>query len=43
MDDTANGETVRGGNRGRVFAIGPFVRYHVDPNWGLTLKWQTES
>jgi hypothetical protein len=42
-DDTLSGQTVPGGNRGRVFAIGPFVRYHVDPNWGITFKWQIES
>ena len=42
-NDTVNGNAVPGGNKGRAFAIGPFVRYHVDPNWGITLKWQIES
>ena len=42
-DDTVSGNSVPGGNRGRVFAIGPFIRYHEDPNWGVTFKWQIES
>jgi hypothetical protein len=42
-DDTVNGTAVPGGNRGRAWAIGPFIRYHVDPTWGVTLKWQIES
>jgi hypothetical protein len=42
-DDTVDGATVPGGNRGRAFAIGPFIRYHEDPNWSLTLKWSIES
>ena len=41
--DTINGNDVPGGNKGRAFAIGPFVRYHVDPTWGITFKWQIES
>jgi hypothetical protein len=32
-DDTVNGNAVLGGNRGRAFAIGPYIRYHEDPNW----------
>jgi hypothetical protein len=41
-DDTLNGSTVPGGNRGRAFAIGPYLRYG-DANWGITFKWQIES
>lgn len=42
-DDTLNGQAVVGGNRGRVFGFGPFVRYHPEKNWGLVLKWQHEA
>ena len=42
-DDTLNGVAVPGGNRGRAFGIGPFVRYQSDSNWGATLKWQHEA
>src|SRR4030095_262546 len=41
--DTLNGSEVPGGNKGRAFAIGPFIRYHEDPTWGITFKWQIES
>jgi hypothetical protein len=30
------------GNRGRAFAIGPYVRYH-EGYWGIAFKWQNES
>ena len=39
----ADGSVFADGNKGRAFAIGPFVRYHVDPDWGITFKWQIES
>jgi hypothetical protein len=43
-DDEVNGVTVSGGNRGRVVAIGPFIRYHpLSEEWGVTLKWQIEA
>ena len=42
-DDTVNGNVVADGNKGRVFAIGPFIRYHPSNDWGITLKWQIES
>jgi hypothetical protein len=42
-DDRQNGQVVPGGNRGQAVAIGPFVRYHPSPDWGVTLKWQHES
>ena len=41
-DDELNGTAVPGGNRGRVFAIGPYIRYH-EGYWGVTFKWQNES
>jgi hypothetical protein len=41
-DDSINGVAVPGGNRGRVFATGPFLRYQPDAPWGMTLKWQHE-
>ncbi|MBC5765137.1 SphA family protein [Ramlibacter albus] len=41
-DDKVNDVGVPGGNRGRVFGIGPYLRYHED-NWGVTLKWQREE
>jgi hypothetical protein len=42
-DDTVNGAAIPGGNRGRVFAAGPYVRYQPAPAWGLTFKWQHET
>jgi hypothetical protein len=42
-DDVVNGSSVPGGNRGRVFGIGPYLRYHNGPWWGFTFKWQTET
>ena len=42
-DDKQNGQVVGDGNRGRVASMGPFVRYHPSPNWGITLKWQHEG
>lgn len=41
-DDKVNGNAVPGGNRGRAFAIGPYIRYH-EGYWGITFKWQHES
>ena len=41
-DDKVNGNTVPGGNRGRAFGIGPYIRYH-EGYWGITFKWQNES
>jgi hypothetical protein len=43
LDDKVNGVAIPGGNRGRVFAIGPYVRYAAEGPWGVTLKWQRES
>jgi hypothetical protein len=31
------------GNRGQVVAIGPFLRYFVGKDWGVTLKWLIEG
>ena len=42
-DDKINGTVVGDGNRGQVVAIGPFIRYHGIPNWGITFKWQIED
>lgn len=42
-DDTLNGARFGDGNRGRVNAIGPFVRYSPGKEWGVTLKWQIEG
>ena len=42
-DDELNGTGVPGGNRGRALAIGPYVRYHPSRDFGVTLKWQSES
>ena len=41
-DDEVNGTAVPGGNRGRAFGIGPYIRYH-EGYWGITFKWQIES
>jgi hypothetical protein len=41
-DDTLNGSTVNNGFRGRVFAIGPQVRFDITPSSGIVLKWQHE-
>lgn len=38
-----NGVDVPGGNRGRVVAFGPFVRYPSGKDWGITFKWQWET
>lgn len=43
MDDEQNGRVVGDGNRGQVVAVGPFLRYHPNENWGITLKWQHEE
>src|SRR5262249_34570175 len=40
--DTQNGSEIPGGNQGRAFAIGPYVRYK-ERTWGVALKWQNES
>ena len=40
-DDERDGQRVADGNRGRVAAIGPFVRFH-GRGWGVVLKWQAE-
>ena len=42
-DDKQNGQVVADGNRGQVAAIGPYIRYHPSPDWGITLKWQHET
>jgi hypothetical protein len=42
-DDSQNGQTIAGGNRGRAFALGPFIRYRPANNWGVVLKWQHET
>lgn len=41
-DDTVNGRRFRDGNRGRVFAIGPQIRYQIGRRGGIVLKWQNE-
>lgn len=40
-DDAQNGARVGDGNRGRVFAVGPQVRYDIG-HGGLLAKWQHE-
>jgi len=40
-DDRVNGNPVPGGNRGRAFAVGPYIRYHTGYG-GITFKWQNE-
>ena len=40
-DDRLNGAVVGDGNRGQA-GIGPFVRYHPSPDWGITFKWQRD-
>lgn len=42
-DDSQNGQTIVGGNRGQAFAIGPFLRYWPNNDWGITFKWQPET
>ena len=42
-DDQLNGKDVPGGNKGQVLGIGPYVRYHPSKDWGITLKWLTET
>jgi hypothetical protein len=42
-DDKQNGAVVGDGNRGRTVGIGPFIRYDPSKDWGITLKWQTET
>ena len=41
-DDKQSGVTVGDGNRGKAFAIGPFLR-HSGKGWGVLLKWQREA
>ncbi len=44
-DDIQNSVTVANGNRGRVFAIGPQIRYDFPfkyPTGGIIFKWQKE-
>ncbi|EJN23328.1 protein involved in meta-pathway of phenol degradation [Pseudomonas sp. GM78] len=41
-DDRQDGETIKN-NKGKVFAIGPSVKYTSDKGWFLTAKWQQES
>lgn len=42
-DDKVHGQVVGDGNKGQAVAIGPFVRYHPSPNFGITFKWQYET
>lgn len=43
-DDTQRGVRVApDGNRGRVVAIGPFLRWYTNDGMGVTVKWQIES
>ena len=42
-DDKVNGRTVGDGNEGQAVAVGPFVRYGPNRNWGAMLKWQYET
>lgn len=43
-DDLLNGVRVPpDGNRGRVTAAGPFVRYFIGNDFGITFKWQAEQ
>ena len=42
-NDKQNGQVVGDGRRGQVVAIGPFIRYHPSKDFGVTLKWQSES
>ncbi|MBL8360737.1 MAG: transporter [Rubrivivax sp.] len=43
-DDTLRGIRVApDGNRGRVAATGPFLRWYTSDGMGITLKWQVES
>ena len=41
--DKVDGRTVGDGNRGQAVAVGPFVRYGPNRNWGTMLKWQYET
>jgi hypothetical protein len=41
-DDRQDGDTIKD-NKGKVFAIGPSVKYTSDKGWFLTAKWQQES
>ncbi|MCX4163626.1 MULTISPECIES: transporter [Paraburkholderia] len=41
-DDTLNGNVVEDGFRGRVFAIGPQIRFNITPTSGVVFKWQHE-
>jgi hypothetical protein len=40
-DDSIHGTRVPGGNRGRVFSVGPQALYHIGPG-GLLVKWEHE-
>ena len=41
-NDSQNGQTIAGGNRGQAFSIGPFLRYWPNNDWGISFKWQPE-
>jgi hypothetical protein len=41
-DDTLNGSVFQGEFRGRVYAIGPQVRYDFTRYSGVVFKWQHE-
>jgi hypothetical protein len=41
-DDTQNGITVGDGNRGRVLATGPFIKYQPSRSLAFVAKWQHE-
>ena len=41
MNDTIRGSTVRDGNRGREFSVGPQLRYDIG-HGGLLIKWEHE-
>lgn len=41
-DDRQNGERIAD-NKGRVFSIGPSVKYTSDTGWFLTAKWEQET
>lgn len=41
-DDTLNGATFDGGFRGRVYAVGPQIRFDITKYSGVVFKWQHE-
>lgn len=41
-DDTVNGVTAGDGNKGRVLAVGPFVKYQPSKSLAFVAKWQHE-